>query len=392
MAGIGSKKMFADSTKMMRRAFGASVRVVSIGLGMGAARGTMYDFFFSFCRFLSQTSVGRAMPMHGLCVHVRGLRSSVSSLFALPAHTMMVMPALSPTMEKGSLESWNKKVGDRIKEGDKLALVETDKATIDFDAVEEGFLAQILVPAGTKDVAVNTPIAVIVEKAEDVAAFADFKASAAGANASPVAKETAAPPKEGAATIPPAAAAPAASGASGGRVFASPVAKKEAKERGLDLASVSGSGPNSRVVLADVLAAKQTSVQQQTVAASAPATPVVGGGFEDSPVSNIRRVTAQRLSEAKRTIPHYYLTVDTVIDELLRVRALLNAQGEVKLSVNDFVIKAVAKALQDVPALNSHWQESVIRRFSDVHVGVAVNTDYGLFVPVVRNADQKVTC
>ncbi len=259
-------------------------------------------------------------------VEVRALHGSAARFFALPPHTLMVMPALSPTMESGSLESWTKKVGDRIKEGDKLALVETDKATIDFDAVEEGFLAKILVPAGTRDVKVSGGGGVFfpVCSTAPKPAAAQPSGTAAAAPAAPQ-------PSATSASAAPASSSPAQSG---GRVLASPAAKKEAREAGIEVGSVSGSGPAGRVVLADVRTAKAAAPLAATAVAAgapAPATPAAGSGtYEELPVSNIRRVTAARLSEAKRNVPHYYLSVDVVVDELLRVRQLLNSQNDIK--------------------------------------------------------------
>jgi pyruvate dehydrogenase E2 component (dihydrolipoamide acetyltransferase) len=289
----------------------------------------------------------------------------------------------------------------------RLLKIETDKAVLDFDAVEEGFLAKILVPDGTKDVKVNSPIAIIVPKKDDVAAFANYSlGDASGASAKP----TAAPaPSSASATpvAPPAspaaaaatAAAPAVSAPSGGRIIASPAAKSLAKSVSVDLNAVQGSGPGGRIIMADVTSASAT--QKLAVASGAPApapaqsvpsttTAPLGGAFEEIPVTTIRRVTASRLTEAKQKIPHYYLSVDTYIDELMRVRSELNSiEGAVKLSLNDFVLKATAKALIDVPTVNSHWYETVIRKYNEVHLGVAVNTEHGLFVPVIRNANAK---
>lgn len=316
-----------------------------------------------------------------------------------PEHSVLVMPALSPTMEAGGLETWEKREGDAIKEGDKLASIETDKATLDLDAVEDGYLAKILVPEGSKDVRVNRPIAVICENKDDVAAFKDFVPEDEGDASDQKSEE--APKKEEPKKQEPkkqeskqaessksaeskSTTSSSAPTSEGDRIFASPAARKEAEARSLDLKSLSASGPNGRIVLADVLDAKPASRQAKESSASSAAPAASAGDYRDVPVSQIKRVTAQRLTEAKRSIPHYYLSVDARVDELMAVRAQLNAslakeKNGVKLSVNDFVIKATANALREVPALNSHWQGDSIREYSVVHMGVAVNTDHGLF-------------
>ncbi|MFO1089952.1 MAG: pyruvate dehydrogenase complex dihydrolipoamide acetyltransferase [Hyphomicrobiales bacterium] len=324
--------------------------------------------------------------------------------------TPILMPALSPTMEKGKLAKWLKREGDSIKAGDVIAEIETDKATMEVEAVDEGKLGKIMVPEGTEDVAVNTPIAMIVGEGER-----EEQGTPAPAAAKPAPAPTppAAPaPAPAAATPPP---KPVASGngaapTSGGRVFASPLAKRLAKEAGVDIAGLKGSGPHGRIVKADVLAQKDTAPKAQAAApvASAGAKPpaitdaVIAkmyepGSYDAVPHDGMRKTIASRLQEAKQTIPHFYLTVDCVLDDLLSAREKLNAlapagpdkQPAWKLSVNDLIIKALAMALRRVPDANVTWTEGAMLRHKTVDVGVAVAIEGGLFTPVIRNADTK---
>ncbi|MCA1907712.1 MAG: pyruvate dehydrogenase complex dihydrolipoamide acetyltransferase [Magnetospirillum sp.] len=305
----------------------------------------------------------------------------------------LLMPALSPTMTEGNLARWLKKEGDAVKSGDVLCEIETDKATMEFEAVDEGVLGKILVAGGTAGVAVNTPIGVLLEEGEDASAIV-AKPAAAAAVAAPA---VAAAPVAAA----PAAAAPAV--ASGDRVFASPLAKRIAANAGLDLKAVKGTGPYGRVVKADVEQAIKGGVAAAPVAAApaaaapvakAAAAPAVANpfepAFEEIPNSSMRKVIARRLTEAKSTIPHFYLSIDCELDALLKVRGELNARSDsYKLSVNDFIIRAVALALKKVPAANASWGEDAIKRYTDVDVSVAVATPNGLITPIVRHADHK---
>lgn len=298
----------------------------------------------------------------------------------------------------------------------RLSQVETDKATVSFDSTEDGYLAKILVKAGTTDVKVGTPVAIIVTEKEDVAAFANYSAGGApaAAAAAPAAKAApaaaaapAAPAAPAAAPAPAAAAAPAAP--SGGRVFASPAARKLAAERGIDVASVPGTGPERRVVKADVAEFVPVAAAAPAVkAAAAPATAAPSSApspasssssldYEDIPLSNVRKVIASRLSQSKQTIPHYYITVDVQMDAILKLRTEMNnklaaEKSATKLSVNDFVIKAAAAALRKVPDVNASWRDSHIRKFNYVDVSVAVSTDSGLITPIVKDADLKGLC
>ena len=318
--------------------------------------------------------------------------------------TEILMPALSPTMEEGTLARWLKAPGDAVKAGDILAEIETDKATMEFEAVDEGTLGAILVPAGTEGVKVNTPIAVLLEDGE-----APGTAPAAAA-AAPVAAVPAAAP------APVAAAAPAAPvAASGSRVFASPLARRIAAQKGLDLTGIAGSGPHGRIVKADVegavaapapapgrapAPAAAAAPAPAPAAAALPAGPAAdavlkmyeGRSYAEVKLDGMRKVIAARLTEAKQTIPHFYLRRDIRLDALMAFRAELNRQLEarkVKLSVNDFVIKACALALQQVPDANAVWAGDRILRMKASDVAVAVAVEGGLFTPVLKDAEAK---
>lgn len=322
--------------------------------------------------------------------------------------TEILMPALSPTMEEGTLAKWLVKEGDTVKSGDILAEIETDKATMEFEAVDEGTVGKILIPEGTAGVKVNTAIAVLLEDGES----ADDIGSAP---AKPAAAEAAAPAaaeKPAETAKAPAPAAKAASGAEG-RVFASPLARRIARDKGIDLSVVKGSGPHGRIVLADVETAKPGQAAPAAAAeapkaaapvAAAAAAPATGMSAEtvlkmyaDRPTEEValdgmRRTIAARLSEAKQTIPHFYLRRSAKLDELMKLRAQLNKQLEgrgVKLSVNDFIIKASALALQQVPDANAVWAGDRILKLKPSDVAVAVAIDGGLFTPVLKDAEMK---
>ena len=311
--------------------------------------------------------------------------------------TNILMPALSPTMTEGNLARWLKQEGERIKAGDVIAEIETDKATMEVEAVDEGILGRILVPAGTQGVKVNDVIAVLVETGEAV--------PAAGA----VPKTTHAAVPAPAAPAPVAAAPAAASPApvaSGDRVFASPLARRMAAQAGLDIGKVAGSGPNGRIVKADVDAALSrgpapvaAAAPAPLVAAPRPAAPVatvaITAPHTAVPNSSIRKVIARRLAESKATIPHFYVSTDVEIDALLKIRADLNARspkdgpGAFKLSVNDLVIKATAVTLRRFPNVNAMWTEDAILQLHDVDISVAVSIPDGLITPIVKGADIK---
>ncbi|MFE3835592.1 pyruvate dehydrogenase complex dihydrolipoamide acetyltransferase [Pseudogemmobacter sonorensis] len=317
--------------------------------------------------------------------------------------TEILMPALSPTMEEGTLAKWLVKEGEAVKSGQILAEIETDKATMEFEAVDEGIVGRILIAEGTSGVKVNTPIAVLVEEGEEVpAAGASVKPAAAPAiEAVPAAPAPGAAPEAGAAL---AGSAPVATGA---RVFASPLARRIAKEKGLDLTAIKGSGPHGRIVRADVEGAKPAAAPvvaaapapaaAKPAAPAGPSTEAVLKTYADRPheevtLDGMRRTIAARLSEAKQTIPHFYLRREVRLDALMKFRAELNKGLEsrgVKLSVNDFIIKACAVALQAVPDANAVWAGDRILKLEPSDVAVAVAVEGGLFTPVLKDAEKK---
>src|SRR5690349_3553593 len=329
--------------------------------------------------------------------------------------TNILMPALSPTMEKGKLAKWLKKEGDAVKSGDILAEIETDKATMEVEAVDEGTVGKILIAEGTDDVAVNTPIAVLLgegEKASDIKAPAAAapKPQAAAPKAEPAKADTAAPQPKAEAPKPAAPAPVKSNGQMGGRVFASPLARRIAKEKGIDLGALSGSGPHGRIVLKDVETAKPGAKAPAAAAAGgAPAqmaAPMADeaiaklfepGSYEVVPHDGMRKVIAARLMQAKQTIPHFYLSISCDLENLLSVRERLNAHAPRdkeknpawKLSVNDFIIKALALALQRVPDANATWTDGGMLKHKHSDVGVAVAIEGGLFTPVIRKAETK---
>ena len=307
----------------------------------------------------------------------------------------ILMPALSPTMTEGTLLKWHVKEGDEIGSGDILAEIETDKATMEVEADEEGRIGKLLVAEGAEGVAVNAPIAVLLEEGEDESAIA---AAPAPAPATAPAAATPAP------AAPSAAPVPTAAPKSGERNLASPLAKRMARQAGLDLAAIRGSGPHGRVIKRDIEAALAAGAPAAAAApgpAPAPApTPAAAAGpsaaqladllgmaYELQPLSSMRKTIARRLTEAKQTVPHFYLTVDCEIDELLKVRKELNGRFEdSKISVNDFVIRAAALALEQVPGANASFDASGILLYEHADVSVAVTTPGGLITPIIRKA------
>ena len=310
------------------------------------------------------------------------------------------MPALSPTMEEGTLAKWLVKVGDKVSSGDIMAEIETDKATMEFEAVDEGVIADIAVAEGTEGVKVGTVIATLVEEGEDPASVK--AAPAAEEKPAPAAAKQEAPAKAAApAPGPAAASAPAAAKPSGDRVIASPLAKRIAADKGIDLSALKGSGPNGRIVKADVEGAgpgaATSAPAAQAPAASAPqAAPAEAQDFgiphEEEKLSGMRKTIARRLSESKQQVPHIYLTVDIRLDALLKLRAELNAALEsqgVKLSVNDMLIKALAKALVTVPSCNVQFAGDKLVKFTRADISVAVSIPSGLITPIVTDAGNK---
>ncbi|MBX5227996.1 pyruvate dehydrogenase complex dihydrolipoamide acetyltransferase [Rhizobium sp. NLR9b] len=331
----------------------------------------------------------------------------------------ITMPALSPTMEEGNLSKWLVKEGDTVRSGDVIAEIETDKATMEVEAVDEGTVAKLVVPAGTEGVKVNALIAVLAADGEDVAAAASGAGSAAPAKAEapPAPKAEAAPAK--AESAPAAAAAPASVSAGGNRTFSSPLARRLAKEAGIDLSAVAGSGPHGRVIKSDVEAAvagggakaapAPAAAASAPEAAPAPAAAAPKGASEEAvlklfepgsyelvPHDGMRKTIARRLVESKQTIPHFYVSVDCELDALMALRAQLNDAAPrkdnapaYKLSVNDMVIKAMALALRDVPDANVSWTDSNMVKHKHADVGVAVSIPGGLITPIIRKAEQK---
>ena len=328
----------------------------------------------------------------------------------------ITMPALSPTMEEGNLAKWLVKEGDKVSAGDVICEIETDKATMEVEAVDEGTVAKLVVPAGTEGVKVNALIAILAADGEDVAAAASGGGAAPAAKAEP-AKAEAAPAKAEAA---PAAAAPAPvaaqAPASGTRTFSSPLARRLAKDAGIDISAVAGTGPHGRVVKKDVETAVAGGGAKAAPAAAAPATAAAPapaplakgvsdeavlknfaeGSYELVPHDGMRKVIAKRLQESKQTIPHFYVSVDCELDALLALRAQLNAAAPerdgkpaYKLSVNDMVIKALALALRDVPDANVSWTDANMVKHKHADVGVAVSIPGGLITPIVRSAELK---
>lgn len=309
----------------------------------------------------------------------------------------ILMPALSPTMEEGTLAKWLVAEGDRVQSGDLLAEIETDKATMEFEAVDEGVIGKLLVAEGTANVKVNSAIAILLEEGD----AADATVSPAQSAAAPLTHEASA------VDAPAATAAPAAAISNDGtRIFASPLARRIAADQGLDLAKITGSGPKGRIVKADVSGAPATaSVSAPPPMAAAPAASLPssasaasvealyqGRSYKAVPLDGMRRVIADRLTEAKQTIPHFYLRRDIQLDTLLKLRSEVNAGLEargVKLSVNDFIIKACAMALQSVPAANAVWAGDRVLQMEASDISVAVAIEGGLFTPVLQDADSK---
>ncbi|SDF10259.1 pyruvate dehydrogenase E2 component (dihydrolipoamide acetyltransferase) [Salipiger thiooxidans] len=324
--------------------------------------------------------------------------------------TEILMPALSPTMEEGTLAKWLVKEGDTVSSGDILAEIETDKATMEFEAVDEGTIGKILISEGSEGVKVNTPIAVLLEEGESASDISDTSSSAPEApKASEPAAEAA--PEGGSEKAAPAAAPAAPQGADGKRIFATPLARRIAADKGLDLAAIKGSGPHGRIVKADVegasaapaakpAAAAAEAPAAKPAAAAMPAGPGAeqvmkmyeGRDYEEVKLDGMRKTVAARLTEAKQTIPHFYLRRDIKLDALLKFRSQLNKQLEgrgVKLSVNDFIIKACALALQSVPDANAVWAGDRMLKLKPSDVAVAVAVDGGLFTPVLKDAEMK---
>jgi pyruvate dehydrogenase E2 component (dihydrolipoamide acetyltransferase) len=309
------------------------------------------------------------------------------------------MPAMSPTMSEGGIASWKKKEGESFSAGDVLLEIETDKATIDVEAQDDGILAKIIVPDGSKNVQVGSVIAVLGEEGDDLSGASALAEKAASQSKEPKQEPKAETPKP----EPPRTSAPEPSSQTsaeskpdlpqGNRIFASPIAKKIALEKGIPLAKVKGTGPGGRIVREDV-----ENYKPSTSTAGAPQTSQIPAGqlpdYVDTPISNMRRTIGMRLTQSKQDLPHYYLTVDINMDKVLKLREVFNKTlGEkdksAKLSVNDFIVKAVACALADVPEANSAWLGEVIRTYKKADISIAVATPSGLITPIIKDAGSK---
>ncbi len=308
----------------------------------------------------------------------------------------VLMPALSPTMTEGNLAKWHKGEGDSVVSGDVIAEIETDKATMEVEAVDDGIIGKILVAEGTENVKVNELIAVLLEEGENDNDIAPFLNAGDKKPGNAVSKDEA---KEK--TAPAVQSAPAAAKAStGNRIYASPLARRIAANKGIDLSQVSGTGPRGRIIKADIEGYTGVSkAPANSNAASAPQPQPTGDQnvneygmiYTSIPNNNIKKITAKRLQESKQTVPHFYLTIECQIDELMRTRQMINdaANGEYKLSVNDFIIKASANALKAYPAANVSWTDEAVRQYVHSDISVAVSTPNGLITPIVKAAETK---
>eukprot|EP00178_Gracilaria_changii_P028084 TRINITY_DN953_c0_g1_i4.p1 TRINITY_DN953_c0_g1~~TRINITY_DN953_c0_g1_i4.p1 ORF type:complete len:465 (-),score=78.90 TRINITY_DN953_c0_g1_i4:3036-4430(-) len=324
----------------------------------------------------------------------------IRALSSLPDHKLIRMPALSPTMEVGTIQEWKKKVGDEIEGGEVIAEIETDKATRSYEYNDDGYLAKVFFEDGAADVPVGTPVAIVVEEQEDIEAFKNYVPDDSPSEAAPEAPqqeptpaahaEAPAPPVTPSSGFSAAAATATAPQTTGARVLASPLARITASNAGLSLKSIAGTGPGGRVLAADVEDALVHGVPK-------PSEPSIGHlpgmpMYTDVEVSKYKRVTAERLLQSKQTIPHYYLTVECTVDKMLQLRGAINAkakEGEYKISVNDFVVKAAAAALRKVPEVNSQWMGDKIRTYHAADISIAVQTEQGLITPIVKDADRK---
>mmetsp|Transcript_16942 Transcript_16942/g.22014 ORF Transcript_16942/g.22014 Transcript_16942/m.22014 type:complete len:502 (+) Transcript_16942:118-1623(+) len=323
-------------------------------------------------------------------------RCNSRSFSSLPSHELVGLPALSPTMEQGTISSWLKNEGESFEAGDVICQVETDKATVDFEAQDEGVIAKIIVQPGT-EVKVGDPIMVVVEDEGDIGAFASFTPEVGAAAPAPAAApeptpEPSAPPAPAAA---PATPAPAPAGVSSGdRIFASPLARKLAREKDFDIAAIPGTGPGGRVVAADVESfvpeAAPAAAEISAPEVAAAAQPVDGGAYIDFPVTEDAMALAAKFAETKKEVPHYYLTIDLKLDNLLQARAELNEYiGDGDLSLNDMFMKAAALTMRDVPDVNSSWMGTFVRQYKTVDINVLINTDGGVVAPCIKGVEGK---
>ncbi|KAL7566212.1 hypothetical protein ACA910_011282 [Epithemia clementina (nom. ined.)] len=360
-------------------------------------------------------SAGRTLLWHcGKALRPREQHQSLSSPWisrliqrsfaSYPPHAVVGLPALSPTMDSGSIASWNLGVGDSFAAGDIICSIETDKATVDFESQDDGFVAKILAEAGSGEIKVGDPIMVTVESEDDVGAFADFKVDASAAT-SPPAKEaspsSSAPPAAAASTPSTTTTAQPtrATASSGERVFATPLARMLAKELGFSIEQIPGTGPGGRVLAADVkeftpsaaAAAAESATPAPATKSIQTAAPVPGEGYTDYPLSVHAQEVAARLQQAKRNIPHYYLTVDINMDNLLATRASLNKTlpEETQLGVYEFLLKAASAAMKSIPNANAAWMDSHVRVYDHINVNVVVGSGDSLYTPVIANLGAK---
>lgn len=355
---------------------------------------------------LSRSLLSRVCRNHGLLTTTRNqIRLQLRCYASYPEHQIIGMPALSPTMVQGNLAVWVKKEGDSLSPGDVIAEVETDKAQMDFEFQDEGYLAKILVPEGTKDVPVNKPIAVYVENEGDVSAFKDFKLEESQGQTPKVEEKVEEEVKE----VKPVSAKVVEDNGSRTRIIASPLAKMIALEQGIALKNVTGTGPHGRIVKSDIdQYLKENEAKTTPVVSPAAPQPVGGGGgatatgttmavpgdnFIDIEVSQMRKIIADRLLQSTQSIPSYIVSSRISVSKLMKLRQSLNSRshGEYKLSINDILMKAIGVASRRVPEANSHWlgDRGVIRQYKNVDISVAVATPSGLLTPIIKNVESK---
>ncbi|GAB6024285.1 hypothetical protein CHUAL_008977 [Chamberlinius hualienensis] len=344
--------------------------------------------------WLSPSNLG--IKQSKLITSNQGIRRLYSSDGNVPSHKRVPLPALSPTMERGSIVSWEKKEGDRLNEGDLLAEIETDKATMGFETPEEGYLAKIMVPGGSKDVPIGKIVCIIVENEADIAAFKDFVISGeevvasvkpippSSSSSAKVEKPVAAAKKPVApAPLPPTTPTTSKAPSGGSRVFASPYARKLAAEKGFDVSLIGrGSGSDGRIVAEDVVNFK----------GSKQASSVSSGQFTNLPLTTVKQENYSELLEWKKKVPQYYLTVEVKLDNILKLRDELNSvlsKEADKITETDFIIKASALACQAIPQVNSSWQDTHIRQYNTININVIHNTDEGVFAPVISAVEKK---
>lgn len=315
------------------------------------------------------------------------------SFSSYPSHEVVGLPALSPTMETGTIGGWHLVEGESFGPGDVICSVETDKATVDFEAQDDGFIAKILTEVGSDEINVGVPIMITVEEEEDVAAFKDYLLDDATPSPPPEAETPAAEAPAPTSTAP---ATPAPASPTGGKVVASPLAHMISKEMGHDISNIPGTGPDGRIIAADVrefvpaaVSSEVSSAPGQPATVAAP--PIVGAGFTDFPISDSAREVAHRLTQSKKNVPHYYLTVDICMDAVLDLRKELSgAVGEEeKIGVYEFIIKAAAKSMKVVPSANGSWMDSAVRLYDSVDMNVVVGSGDKLYTPVIRDCASK---